>query len=116
MTKANYQPNPTKSYLIVISTDIRDCCNISNFSDEFLQGEIGECSAANTFGTFNLSTLAEVECSSNMGCIGVLDEGCDKVGPYRLCKKGFMAQSTQKEKPNCIFQKKEHTGTFAYPF
>ena len=38
-----------------------------------------------------------------MTCIGIVDEGCDNVGPYRLCKKGFFSPSS-----SCIYENKAY--------
>ena len=76
-------------------------------SDDFTQNHAGECSEANTFGTYESFELAEIGCYSNMACIGIYDEGCDATGTYRLCKEGFMNPST-----SCIYQKKAYKGIF----
>ena len=81
------------------------------FLDEFLQTKFVECSNANTFGAYELLEQAEIGCSSNITCIGILDEGCDNVGPYRLCKKGFMISTL-----SCISKKKIYTGMGSYLF
>ena len=74
--------------------------------EDFLPVVRGECSEENRFGSYNILTLAEIGCSSDVTCIGILDEGCDKVGPYTLCKDGYFSPST-----SCIYQKKAYTGT-----
>lgn len=52
-------------------------------------------------------TLAEIACSSDTTCIGILDEGCDNAGNYRLCKNAFTSPTS-----SCIYQKKAYTGGF----
>ena len=51
--------------------------------------------------------MAEINCTSDKTCIGIIDEGCDEDGPYRLCKKGFVHPSE-----SCILKKKKYSGTY----
>ena len=37
-------------------------------------------------------------------CIGVYDKDCDKIGVFRLCKRGFFTESSSET--SCIHQKK----------
>ena len=46
-----------------------------------------------------------IACASQQECIGVMDEGCDSSGTYRLCKKGFINPSG-----SCIHEKKQYNG------
>ena len=32
-------------------------------------------------------TLAELSCASDFSCISVVDDGCDKHGPFHLCRE-----------------------------
>ena len=74
-------------------------------SDNFLQKRFGECGEENSMGTYDSFALAEIGCSSNMECIGIMDGKCDNDGTFHLCRKGFLAQSA-----SCISQKKNYSG------
>ena len=92
------------------SANKRKCCSMYQFLDDFVQSKFVECSEANTFGTYEDLFFAEIGCSSDIACIGILDKGCDEVAPYRLCKKGFSSPSF-----SCIYKKKAYTGAYKYP-
>ena len=57
------------------------------------------------YGNYNLFKFAELACSLDVQCLGVQDEGCDGMGEFRLCKKGFMNPSS-----SCIYKKKKAYG------
>ena len=73
--------------------------------DDFLPSVVGGCNEDNTDGSYESFSLAEIACALDKACVGVLDEGCDNDGTYRLCKIGFMYPSD-----SCIHKKKEYTG------
>ena len=65
---------------------------------------------ANIIGIpYNHMIFAEIGCSSNADCIGILDEGCTGQGPFRLCKKGFISPSS-----SCIYKNRAYSGTCLY--
>ena len=83
--------------------------------DDFLPNITGQCSDANTFEEYESFMLAEMRCSSNVECIGILDDKCDNAGSYRLCKRGFMYKyTTLSHGATCLFQKKAYTREFLY--
>ena len=80
------------------------CISIS--LDDFLPSVAGGCSDANTFGSYKRLPMAEIECNLDQTCIGILDEGCDDIGDYRLCRYSFLNPSD-----SCIHKKKVNNGT-----
>ena len=32
-------------------------------------------------------TMAELSCASDLSCISVVDDGCDKHGPFHICRE-----------------------------
>ena len=78
------------------------------YVDDFLPSISGVCSEAHTFGSYKVLGSAQIACASESTCIGVMDEACDNVGAFRLCKKGFISPSE-----SCVYQKKKYTGNFS---
>ena len=59
--------------------------------------------------------FAELACSSDDECIGILDDDCDDGGSFRLCRKGFISPSSNIIQ-SCIYKKKTYTGALLYTF
>ena len=74
---------------------------ISFYLDDFLPSVPGSCSDDNTFGSYKVLAKAEIACAFDQTCIGILDQDCDSMGDYRLCKQGFVNPSD-----SCIHQKR----------
>ena len=77
------------------------------YLDDFLPRIFGICSDANTFGSYDPFSKAEIACSSETTCIGIVDKSCDNQGPYRLCKTGY---SFVYPSDSCIHKKREYSG------
>ena len=81
--------------------------SMSLFTDDFLPRIFGVCSEADTFASYEVLGIAKIACVEERACIGVLDDACDNIGAFRLCKKGFVSPSA-----SCVYQKKEYTGKY----
>ena len=76
--------------------------------DDFVQHKFVGCSEDNIIGAeYDSMIFAEIGCSSNVECIGILDARCmTDLGPFRLCKNGSISPSSA-----CLHQKKQYSGT-----
>ena len=62
---------------------------------------------SNTYSRFDNSPQAEKVCDGQNECIGIYDESCDEIEPFRLCKIGF---KTSVFDTGCIYKKKNTFG------
>ena len=83
------------------------------YLDDFLPIVDGICSDDNTYGSYKSLSKAEIACSLNEMCIGIVDEGCDNNGTYRLCTSGFISP-IYTQNPSCIHKKNEHPRKYLY--
>ena len=85
--------------------------SMSLFTDDFLPRIFGVCSEADTFASYEVLGIAKIACVEERACIGVLDDACDNIGAFRLCKKGFVSPSA-----SCVYEKKEYNGKSMYHY
>ena len=57
-------------------------------------------------GNFMELTMAELSCASDFSCISVVDDGCDKHGPFHICRE--LKDTSGENMLRCsAYQKKE---------
>ena len=59
----------------------------------------------NTYDEHDHLNDAKRVCANESQCIGIFEGGCNKNGPFKLTKRGFM---TSVSGANCIYKKKKY--------
>ena len=52
---------------------------------------------------------AKLACDNDTHCIGIVDDNCNRIKPFHLCKIGFVTLDQNIE--HCVYQKKNYIGT-----
>ena len=57
----------------------------------FVRKEHSSCREKNTYGSYGLFMLAEMDCENDPECIGIQDNSQDSKGfKFQLCQKGYI--------------------------
>ena len=78
------------------------------FLDDFILRNNSICQSLLEYDPFELLNFAELACEKDPYCIGITDNNCDKIGPFHLCKTGFL--TLESYTPSCVYQKEEYIG------
>ena len=74
--------------------------------DDYVKVQHSNCASSQRFNAIN---DAKVACSSNVRCIGVLEENCDSSSTYYLCQEDIKKDL---EAISCVHKKSETIGVF----
>ena len=75
--------------------------------DDYIKVQHSNCASSQRFNAIN---DAKVACSSNVRCIGVLEENCDSSSMYYLCQEDMKKDV---EAISCVHKKRETIGLFS---
>ena len=76
--------------------------------DEFIARKGTICLPSNKYKLYHHLGLAEFACEQDKDCVGIVNNYCDREGPFELCKGGFVAPDSYQL--HCIYQKKRYSG------
>ena len=65
------------------------------------------CPLSNKYNNYHYLSFAEFACEKDTNCIGIIDDNCDRDGPFQLCKNGYIKLDSDTIS-NCIYQKKNY--------
>ena len=78
--------------------------------DNFVTKHNSICENSNKYNRHEVLSFAELACEKDTSCMGIIDDNCDKIGSFYLCKTGFVTLDDSNER-TCVYQKKKTIGT-----